>query len=207
MQFRPTLHKDIDTLANICLKTAHNGDDATELLDNTAILTDLYITPYFYAHCGHCFTITNTSSDSDIRNNSNEITGYAVTAVDTIVYSHWLNQQWLSKLRLKYPRKKRYASLLEQSLFDAVHQVSEPSMFAKSYPSHAHLSLLPHAQKQGLGSAVLNRLYTLLSLDSTGLHVEVSQNNTRAIHFFIHNGFQVIEQNDTFLTLIRSFRQ
>src|SRR5690606_4384619 len=62
--------------------------------------------------------------------------------------------------------------------------------YGDRYPAHLHIDLLPEAQRQGLGRALIDTLIDALrGRGVAGLHLAASIGNTDAIAFYPRVGF------------------
>lgn len=191
---KPAIEKDLITLTNICLKTANNGGDASALIRQPDLLADLYVAPYFYAEDSSCL----------IAVERNIICGYLVATQDTKKYIAWLNSDWLPSLRKKYSMKNQYLSSLEQYLVETIHQNSSPPRHVKRYPAHVHISLLPEAQRLGMGRQLLNYFEQQIIGNSGGYYVTVSEENTAAQLFFLQQKLVLIHSDNDSFVLVKS---
>ena len=74
------------------------------------------------------------------------------------------------------------------------HSYHHPDYFCpepyERYPSHLHIDLLPRAQGRGYGRRMIEQvLNALRRRQSPGVHLGVSERNTRAIAFYRRLGF------------------
>lgn len=64
------------------------------------------------------------------------------------------------------------------------------------YPAHLHINVLPGYQGRGVGGCLINHFELhLRSMGVTGLHLQTSNHNTKAVPFYKKMGFEVIWQS------------
>ena len=79
-----------------------------------------------------------------------------------------------------------------RSLHRAYHDFKPdlPPALVKLYPSHLHIDLMPHAQGQGHGTALIqHQLAALRGAGSVGVHLGMAASNIRAYRFYKKMGF------------------
>ena len=67
-----------------------------------------------------------------------------------------------------------------------------------THPAHLHIDLLPRFQGRGLGRRLLDHLFEgLRAAGADAVHLGVSPENTNAIAFYEHLGFEVLVEGFT----------
>ena len=82
------------------------------------------------------------------------------------------------------------------SVLRGVRAYFEPRLqkkYAKKYPAHLHIDLLPEAQGQGGGTALMNALKAhLREKNVRGVFLCVGKDNKKALRFYKKQDFQVL---------------
>jgi ribosomal protein S18 acetylase RimI-like enzyme len=69
--------------------------------------------------------------------------------------------------------------------------------FARDYPAHFHIDLLPEAQSHGFGRQLIEQFCDSAKASGAGgVHLGVARRNTNAIGFYRHLGFREIAPDD-----------
>lgn len=178
-RIRPFRAGDEADLADVCLRTADAGADATGVLSDDRLWAELFVLPYVARHPNTAFVV-----EGDAR-----VLGYIVSAPDTDAFEAWFRRIWWPARGSRFPRPgadRRESGLLAYA--DA--RGSRPDPRAADYPAHLHIDLLPELQGQGFGRALVERLSEeLRSLGVSGLHLVASADNTSAVAFYDRLGF------------------
>ena len=191
--YRPA---DLAAIYEICLLVGDNGEDATPLYRERSILGDLYAGAYGLLSRQFAFVAEDPEG----------VCGFTLGVLDTAAFEKRLEQEWWPALRQRYrdprdiPAAKRNADERAASLIH--HPPRAPSHILAAYPSHLHIDVLPRQQGQGLGGRLMQSLLDALGeAGSTGVHLVVSAGNPRAIGFYHHQGFRLLSDGQTSLTL------
>jgi len=193
---KQTIQSDLESLEKICLKTAFDGRDASGLFFNKTLLASYFVAPYLKNKINGCLVSFNEQG----------ISGYLVGTDDTTRFNHWLNNDWLPEIRKKFPQNLDCSSELEEFVLEKIHTDAETEHYAADYPSHFHISLLPAAQKSGIGTKLLELFSHKMSLaGSNGIHLQVSKANGPGFQFFKKNGFQIIAEDEVGFVLGKQF--
>ncbi|MBZ4487963.1 GNAT family N-acetyltransferase [Microbacterium sp. cx-55] len=178
-RIRPFRVGDEADLADICVRTAAAGADATGALSDDGIWAEIFVLPYVARHPDTAFVVEGEG----------RVLGYAVAAPDTVAFEEWFRSEWWPVRAARFAREgadPREAGLLAYA--DARGSRVDPR--AAKYPAHLHIDLLPDLQGQGFGRALIERLgETLRSRGVTGVHLVASAENTAAVGFYDRLGF------------------
>lgn len=168
----------------VCLATGASGADATDRYADPNLLGHVYVGPYLAFEPAHAFVLR----DGDA------VVGYSLGAFDTASFEVACEAHWWPPLRAMYPRE-RTRPARDAALVDKLHTPDgAPRDLLERYPSHLHIDLLPQAQGQGRGRAMLEAvLDSLAEAGSPGVHLGVGASNTRAIGFYEHLGFERLQ--------------
>jgi len=180
--YNPTFE---DGAYNVCLKTGNSGNDGTHLFpDDPKILGHRYVGPYLHLQPDLAFNLVDDQG----------VCGYVLGALDTIAFNEKVKTEWLPKLRAQYedPTTPSDTWTPSDNLRHWFHhpQLICHDIIVKTYPSHLHIDLLPRAQSKGLGTLMITRLLLKLTcLGSSGVWLEMSSVNHRALKFYTKMGF------------------
>ena len=179
---RPFAATDTDACYEICLRTAHNGTDATERHDDPRIVGEVWVAPYLKRHPDFAFVIEDVHG----------VGGYIVGAPDTAAYDEWADTVWFPPLRARYPQGTFPAGTADADCVDLIHTPPRmPSEIISAYPAHLHIDLLPRLQGRGFGGQLMSALLEALrEAEIPAIHLGCSPDNTSAIAFYRHLGFE-----------------
>ena len=167
----------------VCLQTADAGRDATALYDDPELPGHLYVGPYLALEPALAFVLEDREG----------ICGYTLAALDSRQFYGRFEREWLPPLRARYPTPNSDPS--GWSVSDGVRaQFHSPDIFWPEpyavFPSHLHIDLLPRAQGQGNGRALMDTLLAALRRrGSPGVHLGMHITNARALRFYTGLGF------------------
>lgn len=172
---------DENALAEICLKTAASGEDATALYSRADLPGLVWAVPYLHASITHCV----------VAEMDGEVVGYMVTTPDSFAFQKWLETVWHKEFETRLagfaPRTEADKNALRAA---NEHRTHVPD-YAKTFPAHLHINLLPLAQGTGLGRRLMEAASAkLISEGVAGLHLGVAEKNTKAIGFYEAMGFE-----------------
>ena len=142
---------DEGDLADICVRTADAGADATGILADDRIWSEIFVLPYVARHPELAFVV-----ESDGR-----VLGYAVAAPDTAAFETWFHDDWWPVHGARFERPgagPRDVDVLAYA--DARRAGREP--YAADYPAHLHIDLLPALQRDGWGRRLVGAIVDAL---------------------------------------------
>ncbi len=170
--------KDFENLKAICIETASDifrGKRITEIA-----LVDVYCRYYIEQEPDNCFVVAD---QDDVAK------GYILCAKDYEEYRRLFKEKYLNTWNL--------ATLIMGNF--AMKSIKE---YAKEYPAHLHIDLLPECQGQGYGRKLIGMLIEHLNeRNISGLMLHVSAKNVGARAFYLKCGFQVLhaDKNDVLM--------
>ena len=174
-QYRPD---DLAELRRICLLTGNDGTDATGRYPDDGLLPDAFLEPYTALAPETCWV-----AELDGRP-----AGYLVAALDTAAFAERWREQWAPVFRARHPHRETGPEWLYE-----VGDGQEPrylASVAERYPAHLHIDLLPEAQGQGNGRALMRELgVAALAAGVPGIHLSMSPTNLPARAFYARLGF------------------
>lgn len=178
-------------MADICVRTAANGGDATGVFDDDAIWSEVYALPYVVRYPEFAFVV---------ETDDGRVAGYIVCAPDTGEFERWFHDEWWPTRG--YARPDAEHTRQEATLLEAYRRGTGAPQFAVHHPAHLHIDLLPELQGQGWGRQLIDTLADALrAAGAPGVHLWVSAENTGAIAFYSRVGFTPLAQGETALAL------
>src|SRR5829696_7369366 len=91
---RPFRGGDAAAVAEICLRTADAGADATGVLEDDAIWAEIFVLPYVHRHPELAFVV-----EAD----DGRVVGYVVCAPDTNEFDNWFADEWWPQHGARWP--------------------------------------------------------------------------------------------------------
>lgn len=177
--FRPG---DEPALADVCLRTADAGADATGLLADDGLWAEVFVLPYVARHPDLAFVV-----ESD----DGRVVGYAVAAPDTRAFEAWFRDEWWPRFAERWPHPGAVRSRQDDLVRYAYARAPGAEPYGDTYPAHLHIDLLPEAQGQGWGRGLIDTLLEALrAAGVTGVHLVATTRNTGALAFYDRLGFQ-----------------
>jgi ribosomal protein S18 acetylase RimI-like enzyme len=178
-RIRPFRAGDEADLADVCVRTADAGADATGLFTDDRIWAEIFVLPYVARHPGLAFVVEGET----------RVLGYVVATPDTRAFEEWFRTEWWPARGARFARPGGNPREIEILAYaDARGGGDEP--YADEYPAHLHIDLLPELQGQGFGRALIERVSDALrALDVPGLHLVASAENSGALAFYERLGF------------------
>lgn len=173
MNIRKMLKSDIPQAEYICLATADKKLKCDEKQKQTTLL--LYNRYYTRAALYSCFVLTDENDCA---------VGYILCAPSYKVYKKEFCKTELRKLTTISP----------QAFFNGISCVLGNMPYAKDYPAHMHIDILPEYQAKGYGGKLLSALCEhLKSSGVPGLMLIVDSKNFNAVKFYKKHGFKEIK--------------
>ena len=182
LRIEPARLPDLPGAYRVCLLTGDAGEDATGLLRDPDLLGHVYVGPYIAREQGTQLVAVDEQG----------VTGYLLSADDTLAFEAWAEAAWWPQLRA------RYANLADGSmdaeLIELIHMPERtPEDLVAEYPAHLHIDLLERTRGKGLGRTLIERLLEdLHDRGVPGVHLGVDEANTNGIGFYEHLGFREV---------------
>ncbi|GAA1735763.1 hypothetical protein GCM10009809_33690 [Isoptericola hypogeus] len=206
---RPT---DRAAVAEVCTRTAAGGSDARGLYSDDLLMPEVFALPYLEHSPDLAFVVVRPFADdaSDdpaddpaddvLRVDDGRLVGYVIGVPDTRAFVAWWQRAWGPGFAARHPApgvsptgaQPRFAEA------DLLTAGADPTRMVRGitddeldrYPAHLHIDLLPEAQGQGLGRALLDTLRAALAGRGVpGVHLGMDPNNTGARAFYDRYGF------------------
>lgn len=182
--FRPG---DELALAEICLKTADAGADATGVLADDDLWAEIFVLPYAARHPDLAFVV-----ESD----DGRLAGYIVGVPDTRTFEHWFASTWWPARSERWPRPDVERTRQDGILLYAYGRRAGAEPYGDTYPAHLHIDLLPELQGQGWGRRLIETLVDALRAQRvTGVHLAADTANLGALAFYERIGFTPLESH------------
>ena len=158
-RIRPFRPGDEPALAEVCLRTADAGADATGLLDDDDLWAEIFVLPYVARHPEFAFVV-----EAD----DGRAVGYIVGAPDSAAFEDWFETDWWPRHAARWPRPEGDPQPVSVSRQDGIVRYAYARRggaqpFGDDYPAHLHIDLLPETQGQGLGRQLIATLEQLLA--------------------------------------------
>lgn len=183
-KIRPFRTGDEAAVADICLKTADAGTDATGIFDDDSIWAEVFVLPYVHRHPDLAFVV-----ESD----DGRVAGYIVCAPDTTAFEDWFHDEWWPEHGARWPEPAAERSRQDGTLIYAYSRRGAAEPHGHEYPAHLHIDVLPELQGQGWGRRLIETLLAALrERGVTGVHLAASSDNAGALAFYPRVGFTAI---------------
>jgi ribosomal protein S18 acetylase RimI-like enzyme len=177
---------DRAALYEICLLTGDAGGDASGLYSQRDLIGELWVGPYLALEPEHAF----------VADDGEGAVGYVLGAADTARFEAACEERWWPRLRDRFPDPPTSGDLTpDEQLHRWIHRPPRtPAAVLADYPAHLHIDLLPRAQGAGVGRRLIDTLLAALRRDGVrGVHLGVAAANHRAMGFYAHLGFALID--------------
>ncbi|WP_125775967.1 GNAT family N-acetyltransferase [Antribacter gilvus] len=201
---RPYRLGDRDALAEICVRTAARGGDCRGIYSSDDLMPEVFALPYVDAAPDLAWTVvvpggTVEPGDERMAVDDGRAVGYVVAVADTRAFVAWWEREWAPGFVERHPAPGpptgHDPSFTEAAL---VKSGADPSRMVTgitpeeldAYPAHLHIDLMPEAQRQGLGSRLLDTLRAALAERGVpGVHLSMDPANVNARAFYDRYGF------------------
>lgn len=186
MIIRKSRINDIEQLSKISLSTAIAGEDGSKYFYNKSLVSEYYCEPYVLHDRESCFVVEE----------GNNCCGYIVGTKNSYDFYRWFNREWLVKLREKY-KNAVFLSEHEEIIFKILSNDVKALDYFDKYPAHLHINILKSMQGKSVGKKLMSAFLDKLVADKIrGVHLGVDIKNKKAIGFYDHMGFSIIQEND-----------
>jgi ribosomal protein S18 acetylase RimI-like enzyme len=187
-KIRPFRSGDEPALADICLKTADAGADATGVFADDDLWAEVFVLPYVARHPDLAFVV---------ETDDGRVAGYIVGAPDTRAFEEWFRTEWWPRFAERWPLPAVENSRQDGTLIYAYGRRGGAEPYGDTYPAHLHIDLLPELQGQGWGRRLIDTLVAALrERGVTGLHLAASSDNAGAIAFYPRVGFMPLASHE-----------
>jgi len=180
--YRPS---DLDTVYDICVRTADAGQDARGKFSEDDLWGDLFTGPYVHLDPSLAFVVDD----------GGEPVGYVVGTADTATFARRYAAEWMPRFAERYPVPPPPPRTAEQDMV-ALNYHPERMLVPgiDGFPAHLHIDLLPPYQGRGFGRRLIGRFAE--AVDAPGVHVAMLTANVKARGFYDRLGFEVLPVPD-----------
>lgn len=176
-RFRPTDRADV---LDVCVRTGDSGGDATGLFADPTLLPDVFAVPYLELQPDLAFVV-----DTGER-----VSGYLIAAADTATWVRRYRDEYLPGFAERHPLPAEPTTREERVAWVGHHPERMIVHDLDRYPAHLHIDLLPEAQGQGLGRALIRALLAALrDRGIAGVQLRYGEANAGAGAFYRRLGF------------------
>lgn len=187
-RIRPFRRGDDAAVAEVCLRTADAGGDATGILTDDDVWAHVFVLPYVERHPEWAYVV---------EVDDGRVVGYLVSAPDTDAFEAWFRDEWWPRFAERWPEPETVQTRQDGVLRYAHDRAPGAEPFAAAYPAHLHIDLLPETQGQGWGRRLIERLSDdLRAAGVRGLHLVASADNTGALAFYERLGFSRLPSHE-----------
>ncbi|MEW2399270.1 GNAT family N-acetyltransferase [Streptomyces sp. NPDC046862] len=183
---RPYRPEDRESLDDICVRTAHNGQDSRPVYTDPGIFPTTFAAPYVHLEPELAFVL------DDGRGRA---VGYVLGTADTPRFAEAFRTRWLPLVVDRYPEPLGTPSTPDEAIIQMLHHPERmlvPEVAA--YPAHLHIDLLPQWQGLGHGRALTRTfLGALHDRGVPAVHLSMVTANTPARAFYDRLGFHEID--------------
>ncbi|WP_333778414.1 GNAT family N-acetyltransferase [Streptomyces sp. IBSBF 3136] len=186
---RPYRPADRDAVADICVRTAHDGGDSRALYPDPRLMPSLFAEPYCHFDPDLAFVLDDGAGRA---------VGYVVATADTERFVTQFRQEWIPRLAGRYPAPTAPPRTPTEEMIGLLYHPERmllPELIA--YQAHLHIDLLPPWQGHGHGRRLMRTLLDALHGQGVpAVHLGMVTANTGARAFYDRLGFHVIPVAD-----------
>jgi ribosomal protein S18 acetylase RimI-like enzyme len=187
-RIRPFRAGDEAAVAEVCLRTADAGADATGVFEDDAIWAEVFVLPYVRRHPELAFVVAADDG---------RVVGYIVGAPDTRAFEDWFHDEWWPEHGARWPRPDLEHTRQDGTLIYAYSRRGGAEPYGDEYPAHLHIDLLPEVQGQGWGRRLIGTLVAALAdRGVAGVHLAASTDNAGALAFYPRVGFTPLPSHE-----------
>lgn len=195
-RYRPD---DRAAVYEICLRTADAGGDARGQFADPDLPGHAWAGAYLELCPELAFVVERNG----------EAIGYAIGTADTPAFVAAHREQWLPRFADSLPAPTGpIVTQGDRALYALYHPEKLLQPRFPEFPSHMHLNVLPSAQGQGHGRALIDTICDALrAAGSPGVHLGVRRRNERAQAFYAHIGLELLAADPDGLFFGRSLAE
>ncbi|MGA5300584.1 GNAT family N-acetyltransferase [Nucisporomicrobium flavum] len=177
--YRP---EDLNTIYDICVRTADAGGDARGQYSSDRLMGDIFAAPYVILEPEHAHVLDDGTGTA---------VGYVLGTADTARFARRYRDEWLPATADRYPLPQDPPVTPDDRML-ALHYHPERMVTPElaDYPAHLHIDLLPEWQGKGWGRGLIGAF--LAGLRAAGVprvHLGMVPTNTSARAFYDRLGF------------------
>ena len=150
-RIRPFRPGDEPALADICLKTADAGADATGILDDDDLWAEIFVLPYVARHPDLAFVV---------ETDDGRVAGYIVGAPDTDAFEEWFRDEWWPRFARALAAARRSSASRQDGILIYAYgrRAGARAVRATSTPRTCTSTCCPRLQGQGWGRRLIETL-------------------------------------------------
>lgn len=183
---RPYRPEDRPALDDICIRTAHHGEDSRPHYADPGIFPVTFAAPYAHLEPDLVFVLDDGHGRA---------VGYILGTDDTPRFAEAFRATWLPLVADRYPEPLRPPRTPDEAMAGLLHhpeRIVLPELAA--HPAHLHIDLLPDWQGRGHGRRLMRTfLGVLQGRGVPAVHLSMATSNTRARAFYDRMGFEEID--------------
>ncbi|MEU0194599.1 GNAT family N-acetyltransferase [Streptomyces afghaniensis] len=183
---RPYRPEDRPALDDICVRTAHNGQDSRPHYTDPGIFPVTFAAPYVHLEPELAFVLDDGQGRA---------VGYILGTADTASFAEAFRTTWLPLVADRYPEPPHPPRTPDEAIARLLHHPERmvvPELAA--YPAHLHIDLLPDRQGRGHGRHLMRTfLQALQDRGAPAVHLAMAAANTRARAFYDRMGFHELD--------------
>lgn len=186
---RPYRPSDHEALADICVRTGHEGQDSSSVVPDHGLLPSIFAHPYAYLEPDLVFVLDNGEGQA---------VGYVLGTANTPRFVEEFRTRWLPKVADRFPAPTGEPATPSEAMAVLLHRPERmvlPELAV--YPAHLHIDLLPDWQGRGFGRALMNQFLDALHAKGVpAVHLCMSRGNKPARAFYERLGFEELAVPD-----------
>ncbi|MGW3989965.1 GNAT family N-acetyltransferase [Streptomyces sp. NPDC004830] len=186
---RPYRPQDRAALDDICVRTAHNGQDSRPHYTDPAVFTAAFAAPYVHLEPDLAFVLDDGRGQA---------VGYVLGTVDTPRFAERFRTEWLPLVADRHPAPPQPPRTPDEVIAGLLHRPERmvlPELAA--YPAHLHIDLLPAYQGRGHGRRLMRTLLAALrDRGAPAVHLAMATANVPARAFYDRMGFHELDVAD-----------
>ncbi|WP_436791238.1 GNAT family N-acetyltransferase [Yinghuangia sp. YIM S10712] len=187
---RPFRPDDRASLDEICIRTAHIGEDGIPGRRDAGILPAIFTQPYVELEPDLVFVLDDGRGQP---------VGYILGTADTPRFAEDFRAKWLPLIADRYPAPSGPPGTADEAMVAVLHSPERmvvPEL--ADYPAHLHIDLLPGTQGRGHGRELMRTfLQALQDRGVPAVHLMMATANVQARAFYERLGFEEIAVPDS----------
>ncbi|MFJ8945066.1 GNAT family N-acetyltransferase [Streptomyces sp. NPDC102395] len=186
---RPYRPEDRPALDDICIRTAHGGQDSRPHYADPGIFPATFAAPYVHMEPESAFVLDDGSGQA---------VGYILGTTDTRRFAEAFRTTWLPLVAARYPAPPTPTRTPDEAIAHLLHNPERMVVpEVADHPAHLHIDLLPEWQGLGHGRRLMRTfLQALQDRGVPAVHLCMATANTGARVFYDRMGFLELDVPD-----------